>query len=410
MISEADVVVIGSGSLGSSVAYHLAKAGKHRIALLDKSELASQTSPRAAGLSGQVRRSKILTKIAVRGVQKIERFADETGEPMVFYQPGSLKIARTPEHEAQLKDEVARGRKLGLPIDFVTPAEARRLMPFLEAAGIRAVTHMQSDIYLEPVQVPLGYCRAAGRLGATLLPNTRVTAIAAPRGAIERVETDRGEIRTPIVVDAAGAWLRAVADLAGTRVALVPTRHQLLITEPLDGVHPEQPITRIIDANVYVRPDKGGLMLGGYEANPLQFDMRDLPPGFEIKDMPLDVGVLHGLAARVRDQFPVFANVKVRELRGGLPTMTPDGDYVIGLAPGVHGLFVVGGCCVGGLTVAPAIGEIVAEWIATGTPPVDMSAMSPARLAAGLPEEALKEACRWHYAHHYWVTESRPAH
>jgi glycine/D-amino acid oxidase-like deaminating enzyme len=406
MLLEADVVVIGSGSLGSSVAYHLAKSGKRRVALVDKGELASQTSPRAAGLSGQIRHSELMTRLAVRGVERIARFAEETGEPMVFHQPGSLKIARTPEHEAQLGNEVALGRKLGLPIDFVEPHEAKRLMPFLETTGIRVMTYMQSDIYLEPGQLPLGYCRAAGRLGATLLPLTRVTAIAAPNGVVERVSTDRGEIRTPLVVDAAGAWVRAVADLAGARIPMVPTRHQLLITEPLDGVRPEQPITRVIDANVYIRPDHGGLMLGGYEADPLQFDMRQLPPAFDVKDMPLDLGVLRDLAKQVYEQFPIFGNVNIREHRGGLPTMTPDGEHVIGTAPGVHGLFVVGGCCVGGLTIAPAIGELVAEWIVSGEPPIDMSTMVPSRFARGLSEDALKEACRRRYAHHYWSEQS----
>jgi glycine/D-amino acid oxidase-like deaminating enzyme len=147
-------------------------------------------------------------------------------------------------------------------------------------------------------------------------------------------------------------------------------------------------------------------MLGGYEANPLQFEMRHLPPTFDVKDMPLDLGVLRNLAKQVHEQFPIFANVNVREHRGGLPTMTPDGEHVIGTVPGVRGLFVVGGCCVGGLTIAPAIGELVAEWIASGEPPIDMSAMAPSRFARGLSEDALKEACRLRYAHHYWSEQS----
>jgi glycine/D-amino acid oxidase-like deaminating enzyme len=402
MLGEADVVVIGSGSLGSSVAYHLAKTGKRRIALVDKCELGSQTSPRAAGLSGQMRRTELMTRLAVRGVEKIERFAADTGEPLVFHQPGSLKIARIPEHEVQLREEVALGRRLGIPVDFISPAEAKRLMPFLETKGICAVSHMQTDVYLEPAQLPLGYARAAARLGATLYPNTRVTSIRTRKGTVERVETDRGAIRTGVVVDAAGAWLRAVAELAGVAAPAVPTRHQLLITEPIVGVRPEQPITRIIDANVYVRPDKGGLMLGGYEADPKQYDLRLLPASFEIKDMALDLEVLRELAARVREQLPIFEHTKVREHRGGLPTMTADGEHIIGPAPGIGGLFIVGGCCVGGLTIAPAIGEIVAEWIVDNKPPIEMSSMAPSRFGREISEEALAAACRRQYAHHYW--------
>jgi glycine/D-amino acid oxidase-like deaminating enzyme len=409
MIDNVDVVVIGAGALGASTAFHLAKAGRS-VALVDQAAIASQTSPRAAGLSGQLRRSELMTRLASRAVAKIERFTEETGEPMVFFQPGSLKIARTPEHEKQVHKEVARGKQLGLDVDLIAPETARRLMPLLHTAGIRAVLHMRTDVYLEPVQVPLGYARASARLGAKLLPETRVTEIIVEHGAVTRVATDKGEIRATAVVDAAGGWLRRVASLAGSSVPVVPTRHQLMITVPLPEVMPDQPITRIIDANVYVRPDKGGLMLGGYEKNPVQYDMNRQPAAFRIENLELDIAVLRRLAESVHSQFPIFRDIAVQEHRGGLPTMTADGEHVLGPAPGVHGLYVIGGCCVGGLSTAPAFGEVLAEWIVMGRPPIDLSRMSPARFATGLPEASLLELCRGQYAHHYWSSATMPKH
>jgi 4-methylaminobutanoate oxidase (formaldehyde-forming) len=178
-----------------------------------------------------------------------------------------------------------------------------------------------------------------------------------------------------------------------------------MITEPIDGVDPMQPITRIIDANVYVRPDEGGLMLGGYEDDPVQYDGAALPARFDIADLPLDLGVLRRLADGVREQLPVFQRVPgeigVRVHRGGLPTMTADGEHTVGPVPGVHGLYVAGGCCVGGLSIAPAIGELLAAWIIDGTPPMDLSPLAPGR-ENGIDEELLRRACRLHYAHHYW--------
>ena len=309
MISETEVVVIGSGALGSSVAFHLAKARKLAVALVDMHDLASQTSPRAAGLTSQVRRSELMTGLARLAVRKIETFTKDTGEPLTYHQPGALKIARLPEHEAQLEAEVARGRRLGVELDFISLEEARRKMPFLETRGIRAVTFSPTDLYLEPAQIPVGYSRAAGKLGAAMLPHTRVDAITVKDGAVKGVSTDKGEISCRFVVDAAGAWTRQVASLASSSVPMVPTRHQLLITEPIDGVEPNQPITRIIDANVYVRPDNGGLMLGGYEKKPIQYDMTRLAPSFDIKDMKLDLEVLRALAESVREQLPVFARL-----------------------------------------------------------------------------------------------------
>lgn len=400
--SRADAVVIGSGALGASTAYHLTRAGL-QVALLDKAAIASQTSPRAAGLSGTLRSSDLMTRIAADAVRRIETFEGDTGEPLVFHQPGSLKVARREDHAAQLEEEVERGRRLGLDTSLVSPDEAHRLMPFLHTEGVLAVMHMRTDIYLEPRQIPEGYARACARLGAALLPHTRVQEIVTEGGAVAGVRTSSGgEIRAPVVVDAAGGWLRHVAALGGAAVGVIPTRHQLMVTAPLPGVRPDQPITRIIDANVYVRPEKGGLMLGGYEPDPLQLDMAAAAPSFGIEDLQLDLEVLRSLARSVEVQFPVFRDVALQEHRGGLPTMTADGEHVLGPAPGLPGLWVIGGCCVGGLSTAPALGGLLAEWIASGRPTMDLSAMAPGRVATALPEEELRERCRLQYAHHYW--------
>jgi glycine/D-amino acid oxidase-like deaminating enzyme len=405
--NSVDAVVIGAGGLGASTAFHLVKAGLS-VALLDKTEFASQTSARAAGLSGQLRSFDAMTRIAAKSVRMIETFSADTHEPLEFHQPGSLKIARLEQHEAQLHEEVERGRRLGLDVAMISLDEAQRLMPYLETEGVRAVMHMRTDVYLEPAQIPAGYARASGKLGAALLPNTPVEEILVAGGSVAGVRTVRGEIRAPIVVDAAGAWLRLVAAKGGSTVKLVPTRHQLMITVPLPKVRPDQPITRVIDANVYVRPANGGLMLGGYEPDPMQYDMRDLPPDFGIEALELDLSVLRRLADSVAMQFPIFRGVALQEHRGGLPTMTADGEHVLGPAPGVTGLFVIGGCCVGGLSTAPALGALLAEWITAGEASMDVSFMAPGRLATGLAEAELRDLCRLKYAHHYWSPHTMP--
>jgi glycine/D-amino acid oxidase-like deaminating enzyme len=404
MIDAAECVVIGSGALGSSVAFHLAKSGK-QVALLDKHALGSQTSPRAAGLTSQARGTDLMTALAKRAVSKIEAFKQETGQEIVFYQPGALKIARLPEHVEQLRSEVARGRRMGTGLEMISPLEARAKNPFLKTTGVLGVIYSPTDLYLEPSQIPIGYANAAAMLGAVMLPDTLVTGIGLRNGRVSSVETEHGTITCETVVDAAGAWLRAVSELSGTAVRVVPTRHQLLITEPIEGVDPTQPITRIIDVNVYARPDEGGLMLGGYEQDPLQYGSGALPARFDIADLPLDLAVLRKFADAVREQLPVFQRVpdeiKVRVHRGGLPTMTADGEHTVGPVPGVHGLYVAGGCCVGGLSIAPAIGEALAAWIVDGKAPMDLSSLAPGREEA-LSEEALMAAARLQYAHHYW--------
>jgi glycine/D-amino acid oxidase-like deaminating enzyme len=403
VIASADVVVIGSGAFGASAAYHLARRGA-RVAVLERAGLASQTSPRAAGLSSQVRATPALTRLAQRAVAKLATFSDETGEPLRFTQSGALKIARTERDAEQLAREVARGAAAGVAIDFVSVAEARRRLPILGERGIVAITWSPTDCNVEPSELPLGYCRAAEKLGAVLLPHTPATGFAIGARGVEGVRTPGGTIATRTVVDAAGGWARLVAGALGAPLPVVPTRHQLLITEPIPGVGPEFPIARVIDANVYVRHERGGLMLGGYEPDPVQPDMAALPPSFDVADLPLDIEVLWRLARSVREQFPIFQDpsIRVAEHRGGLPTLTTDDRYLAGPLPGVAGAWVMSGCCVGGLSVSPALGEAIAEWILDGSPKLALEEIAPARFAGReLDEAELRERCRRAYATHY---------
>jgi glycine/D-amino acid oxidase-like deaminating enzyme len=406
-VTSADVVVVGSGAFGASAAYHLARRGA-RVVVLERSSLASQTSPRAAGLSSQVRATPALTKLAQRAVAKLATFTGDTGQPLRFTQSGALKIARTERDAEQLAREVARGGAAGVPIELVSVAEAQRRLPILSERGIVAITWSPTDCNVEPSELPLGYCRAAEKLGAVLLPHTPATGFEIGPGGVEGVRTPRGMIATGAVVDAAGGWARLVAAGLGGALPVVPTRHQLLITEPIPGVGPEFPIARVIDANVYVRHERGGLMLGGYEADPVQPEVAAL---VDVAELPLDIEVLWRLARSVSEQFPIFLDpsIRVAEHRGGLPTLTVDDRYLAGPLPGVAGAWVMSGCCVGGLSVSPALGEAIAEWILDGAPALDLAEIAPARFAGHeIDETELRERCRRAYATHYRAGNEPP--
>ena len=199
-----------------------------------------------------------------------------------------------------------------------------------------------------------------------------------------------------------GAWARQVAASAGVHVPMVPTRHQVLITEPIEGVRPELPIVRIMDAAVYVRPCWGGFLAGGYETEPAQFEMEHLPKDFSIADTPLDLGVLRRLMEGVLEQLPVLSTAPLRLYRGGIPTMTPDGQHIVGPVPGAAGFFIASGCNVAGLSIAPAIGEELARWIVDGRPSEDLGAMSIARFGPEWrDEQRLRRAAAWEYWHFY---------
>lgn len=412
MVSTADAVVIGAGSFGSSLAYHLARQGLRNVVLLDRFGVGSQTSPRAAGLTQQIRPEREMTLLAKLSVEKLVRFSEETGVPLELHQSGSIKMARDEGGVAQVDGEIVIGRELGLDIRPLDADELAVRAPWARADGVLAMWITPSDLFLEPRQVPFVYAEAARQLGVTILTETPASGIERERGSgrVTGVTTSAGSIAAPIVVDCAGAWTRQVAEESGLRIPVVPVRHQLFITEPNPIVTNEQSICRVIDANVYVRPCWGGLMLGGYEADPLPVDMRQASPSFQISDLPLDLGVLRGLAAAVADQFPGLDRASIREHRGGLPTMTADGRHIVGAVPGADGFFTATGCCVGGLSISPAVGEMLAQLILTGSSDIPLDILSIARFAPDFSDEVLLADALYSYSHHYaegWQTAAQ---
>ena len=299
MISKADAIVIGSGGLGAATAYYLSSR-KISVALIDKHDIGSQNSPRAAGMVSCARKSDLLISLIKDACRKIEAFTEETGQPLDWVHSGSLKIARRPQDAEVIKADFERGRRMRLDVELISPEQASRLNPFLKPTGVVAAMRVGDDRYFDPAQVAVGYARAAAARGAILLPKTDVLAVNTSAGKVTGVRTAKGTIEGQLVVDAAGAWTRQVAEASGIRVPLVPTRQQLIVTEPLDGVHADLPMVWIMDAAVYMRPCQAGLFWGVYEEVPRYFDMQSLGANFDIKDTPLDIEVLRSAAAEVK--------------------------------------------------------------------------------------------------------------
>jgi glycine/D-amino acid oxidase-like deaminating enzyme len=402
MIGKADVIVIGSGGLGAATAYYLSKRKGLSVALLDKHEIGSQTSPRAAGMVSCVRKGDLMISLIKDACRKIEAFTEETGQPLDWVHSGSLKIARRSQDGEVVKADFERGRRMGLDVELISPEQASRLNPFLRPTGVVAAMRIGDDRYFDPSQVAIGFARAAAARGAAVLPKTEVLAVNIDAGKVTGVTTAKATIEAPVVVDAAGAWTRQVAELSGLRVPLVPTRQQLIVTELVDGARADLPMIRIMDAAVYMRPCQGGFLWGVYEETPRFFDMQSLGATFDIMDMPLDIDVLRSAATEVREQLPILQTAKVREFRGGIPTMTADGHHILGPAPGAEGFYFASGCNVAGLSISPAVGEALAAWIVDGKPPVDLTPMSAMRFKGETwNEHELRRDAAWQYRHFF---------
>jgi glycine/D-amino acid oxidase-like deaminating enzyme len=419
-IMKADVAVVGAGALGLSTALHCGLRGRS-VVVLDRRTPGSQASGRAAGLFKSVQGDEIRTFLARRSIDLVRTFAGWAGVPLDVASSGSLLVARGAGHKKLLAAELAQSLRWGVNLAAISPAEAaQRTGGYYLPAGDEDVVWCPEDVYIEePGALIDAYLAAAERAGVQVLANEPVTAVTARAGAVTGLQTATRHIETRVVVDAAGAWARQVGELAGAWVAAAPVRHQLLVTEPLPGVPPGAPISRILDSAVYLRPARGGLMLGGFEAAPLAVDPRAEPPEFDTDDVPLDRGVLDAMAAAVAGVVPVAqaaaAGRTVAEHRGGLFTMSPDGRFLAGPVPEVPGLWVASGCNGSGFSSSPAIGEALAAWITGGHPAADLSSLSPARfgslaggsradggLAAGaLDDRVLVERGRWQYSHYY---------
>jgi glycine/D-amino acid oxidase-like deaminating enzyme len=396
---DADLVVIGAGALGLSTALHAALLGQ-RTVVVERHTAGSQASGRAAGLFKSVQADELRTRLARRSIELALRFPDWAGTDLPVSRSGSFLIARTGQHAAYLQSEAIQSAGWGVDIGAVQAAELASRLSYYHGTGTEFALWCPEDIYIEePVSLIRAY-QAAGQLhGLELLESEAVTGIVVSGGKVAGIETTTRSITAPVVVDAAGAWTRQLAELAGGEVAIAPVRHQLLITEPTAAVDPADPIARIVDVAVYLRPARGGLMAGGFEAAPLPVDPRAQSPSFSTDDVPLDIGVLQSMAGAVDTAVPAVRE-PVAEHRGGLFTMTPDGRFVAGPVPDLPGFWIASGCNGSGFSSSLAIGESLAGWICGRDDRIDISALSPGRFDA-VPDDALVKAGVWQYAHYY---------
>jgi glycine/D-amino acid oxidase-like deaminating enzyme len=396
---DADLVVIGAGALGLSTALHAALLGRSVI-VVERRFPGAEASGRAAGLFKSVQADELRTALARRSIERAVSFPDWAGAQLEVVRSGSFLVARSSAHKDYLRREARQSRSWGADVREADAADLPGRLSYYQGDDGGLALWCPEDVYIaEPTALVQAYLSACQLHGVRLLESEAVLDITLSAGRVAGVETTNRTIATPTVVDAAGAWTRQVAELAGGWVAVAPVRHQLLITTASADVDPDDPILRVVDAAVYLRPARGGLMFGGFESAPLPVDPRAEPGSFTTDHLELDLEVLQKLASQVAAEVPLAA-APVAEHRGGLFTMSPDGRFVAGPLPDVPGLWVASGCNGSGFSSSLAIGEALAGWLCDSPGRLDIGALSPARFGP-LTEEALVAGGSWHYAHYY---------
>ncbi len=398
---DAEIAIVGGGIWGLSAAYHLARAGHTRIRVLERNAaVAAETTPRAAGLVGQIRSDATMLGAVQYALDLLGRFADETGHDPGLHQTGSLMVALTDERMAYCQQQVAAARANGVAAGFVDAAEMTRLAPALDTTRVAGAYFVEGDGYVDPLQCAQAYAGAARDLGVDIATGVQVSEIRIDRDQVVGVATTDGPLNAAQVLVAAGPWGAALARRAGFAPAVQPIRHQRVRTEPAPGIPDHHPVVRVPDVSCYLRPEKGGYLYGFFEPDPTAID--PLPDDFTTSQLEPPVATMTTAQRRMLPQFPVLADLDIAERIQGLTTFAPDGSYLLGPVPGVEGLFVATGCAALGIAGSAAIGQWLSRWMLEGNPGADLGQFGLERFGARADDRAwVRAASEQFYGAYY---------
>ena len=369
--SHAQVVIIGGGVGGCSIAYHLTLMGWKDVVVLERHELTAGSTWHSAGLVGQLRSDANLTRMMFYSTDLYRRLKDETGQDTGWREVGGLRLASSPERMEDLKRLVGMARSFGMPMEVLSPKEAFDLFPIMNMEGVLGAAFTPTDGMIDPTQLTNALAAGAKSRGARFFLDTNVEAIHLKNGRVNEVVTNNGTIQTEIVVNAAGQWGGEVGKMVGLTLPVVPMAHLYIITKPIKGVRHEFPTLRDPDLLVYWREEVGGLVTGGYERNPEPFGLNGIPRDFKYQLLPPDWERFAPLMENSIKRVPVVETAEIIQLLNGPEGFTPDGEFLLG-PTSVKGFWVACAFCAHGLAGAGGIGKVMAEWIIEGQPEWDL--------------------------------------
>jgi glycine cleavage system T protein len=415
--SHARAVIIGGGAIGCSVAYHLAKLGWRDVVLLERRRLTSGTTWHAAGLIGQLRATPNLTRLARYSAELYRGLEAETGQPTGFKQNGSIGLARTEGRLTEFRRQAAMGRACGLEVGELTPAEAKALYPLIEVGDLAGAIHIPADGQANPIDIAQALAKGARQNGARIVEGCKVTGILKRQGRASGVETELGTIRAEVVVACPGMWGREVGRMAGVSVPLHACEHFYVLTEPMPEVPPSLPVLRDPDGGIYVKEDAGKLLVGAFEPVAKPWGMDGIPDDFEFGELPEDWDHFMPILEDAMRRIPALGQTGIRKFFCGPESFTPDDRYLLGEAPELAGFFVACGFNSIGIQSAGGAGKVLAEWITSGHPPIDLAdvdirRMQPFQSNARYLHDRVVEGLGLLYAMHWpsrQYTTARPA-
>ena len=371
---RAEVVIIGGGVIGTSIAFHLAEAGITDVLLLEREQLgAGSTSKAAGGVRAQFA-DRLNIELGARSLAAFAQFAQRPGQEIDLHRVGYLFLLSTREDVAAFERDVALQNELGVRSWMIDPAEAARLSPMIATEGLLAAAFSPDDGHCAPESVVLGYATAARRLGATLRTGTGVTGLETVGDEVRFVHTDLGRVEAGAVICAAGAWSQAIGAMAGVDLPVTPVRRQVLFTEPMPELAPVVPFTIDFATSFYFHREGRGLLLG--MSDPEQ------APGFELG---YSTDWLPRLGAAMAARAPRLLDVGLGTGWAGLYEITPDHNALIGRAAAPANFLYATGFSGHGFLQGPAVGEVVRDLYLGVQPFLDVGPLSADRFGAAGP-------------------------
>ena len=369
---QAQVVIIGGGVIGCSVAYHLTQIGWTDVVLLERKKLTSGTTWHAAGLVGQLRATYNLTRLAQYTTELYASLEEETGQSTGFRQNGSLAIASDKERFEEFVRGASMASCFGLDAQVVSPTEVRSLHPLVKTDDLVGGVFLPKDGQTNPTDTAQALARGARNRGARVFEDTRVTAVETKGRRVTSVRTDSGTISCEIAVNCAGMWAREVGQLCGVNIPLHAAEHFYVVTEPINDLPVDLPVLREPSACNYYKEDAGKLLIGMFEPVAKPWGMAGLPPDFEFDTLPEDVAHIEPHLNLAIHRIPLLSDTGIKLFFNGPESFTPDNRYYLGPSPEISNFFIAAGFNSIGIQSAGGAGKVIAEWIDAGHAPMDL--------------------------------------
>jgi 4-methylaminobutanoate oxidase (formaldehyde-forming) len=370
--THAQVVIVGGGIAGCSTAYHLAQLGVRDVLLLEQGRLTCGTTWHAAGLIGQMRPNRSMTRMSKYGIELYARLEAETGLATGWKQCGSVNVAATAERLQVLRKQASLARSFGVEVEVISPAEALALYPLLRIDDLHGALWIPGDGKANPADLTMSLAKGARLHGVQIAEGVEVSGVLSEHGRVTGVRTPQGEVRCEVLVNCAGQWARQFGQLAGVNVPLFPAEHFYVVTDRIEGVHPMLPVMRDPDGFIYYKEEVGGLLMGGFEPKAKPWTVDPIPSTFQFQLLDEDWDQFEPLMTNAIHRTPCLASAPIKMLLNGPESFTPDGNFILGEVPELHGYFVCAGFNSAGIANSGGAGRLIADWIVGGQAPGDL--------------------------------------